>query len=186
MNAATNETIAVYGGSFDPPHIGHTLVAAYVLSAHAVDRVLVMPTARHPFSKNLASFEDRVAMCKIAMRDLPRVEVSTLENELEGPSLTLHTLEALTLRCPHARLRLVLGSDLLPETSSWHAFDRICAVAPLIVVKRSGFPHPQATGLALPEISSTDAQKLLRSGASTEGALDPEVARYACARSLYR
>lgn len=178
-------TVAVYGGSFDPPHIAHALVAAYVLAAHPVDRVLVVPTAQHPFSKNLASFDDRVEMCRIAMRHLPNVEVSPIESELQGPSLTLHTLQELKRRMPHAALRFVLGSDLVAETPKWHAFDQIEKLAPPIVVNRSGHPCSQS-GLAMPEISSSEIQRLVRTGGSTEGLLDAEVARYVQARGLYR
>jgi nicotinate-nucleotide adenylyltransferase len=179
------ERVAVYGGSFDPPHIAHALVAAYVLSAHPVDRVLVVPTAQHPFSKNLASFEDRLEMCRIAMRHVPRVEVSAIESELNGPSLTLHTLQELKRRMPHAALRFVLGSDLVTETPKWHAFDEIEKLAPPIVVNRMGHPCPEE-GLAMPAISSSEIQKLLRTGGSTQGLLDADVARYVQERGLYK
>ena len=62
-----SETIAIFGGSFNPPHVAHVLAAAYVLSTAEIDRLLVVPTFRHPFAKALASYEDRVAMCSLAM-----------------------------------------------------------------------------------------------------------------------
>ena len=74
--------VAVYGGSFNPPHLGHSLVAAYVLSAFDIERLLVIPTAAHPFDKQLAPFSDRMNMCKLAMRHLHRIEVSDIEAEL--------------------------------------------------------------------------------------------------------
>lgn len=176
-------TLAVFGGSFDPPHLAHTLAVAFTLAAHPVDRVLVVPAFRHAFDKPLCPFEHRVKMCEIAMRDLARVEVSRIEAELGGTSRTLHTLEALQARYPDAALRLVLGSDLLAETAAWHAYDHITELAPPIVLGRPGSAPPDAP--VLPDLSSTEARRRLREGLPTEGLLDPLVAAYARTHALY-
>jgi nicotinate-nucleotide adenylyltransferase len=178
-------TLAVYGGSFDPPHVAHTLVCAYVLSAHAVDRVLVVPTAQHAFNKPLSPFPHRLRMCEIAMRDLARVEVSAVEGNLPTPSLTLRTLEQLQREHPDARLRLVIGSDLLAETASWYEFDRVRALAPELIVQRAG-AVTDASQPALPDVSSTEIRRRLRADLPTDGLLDPAVAAYARAQALYR
>lgn len=177
--------VAIYGGSFDPPHVAHTLVCAYVLSAHEVDRVLVVPTLRHPFDKPLAPFDHRLRMCELAFADLLRVEISDVERALPQPSLTLRTLQALHARMPGVPLRLVIGSDLLRETSSWHAFEEVAALAPPIVVGRSGHPSPDGSPL-LPEVSSTEVRRRLRAGLPTDGLLSPTVAAYAREHALYR
>ena len=179
-------TVAVYGGSFNPPHIVHALVASYVLGSHAVDKLIVVPTVQHPFAKDLTPHAHRLAMCELAMRHLHNVEVSAIEAELPGPSLTLHTLQALAARMPGAKLRFVLGSDLLPETPKWHAFDRIRELAPPIIVRRAGYPAEGVSGPELPEVSSTQLRELLRAGGSTEGYLDREVAAYIAKHGLYR
>jgi nicotinate-nucleotide adenylyltransferase len=184
MTVLAAGSIAVFGGSFDPPHIAHTLVAAYVLAAHEVDRVLVVPCFRHPFDKTVAPFEHRVAMCKLAMRDLARTEVSTLEQDLGPTSRTLPLLEALRALYPDAALRLVIGSDLVAETRSWHAFDRIRELAPPLIVPRAGHVD-DASAPALPAISSTEVRHRLREGISTDGLVDPQVAAYARAHGLY-
>ena len=106
-----SDTVAVLGGSFDPPHIAHTLVASYVLSAHSVQRVLVVPCERHPFNKQLAPFEHRLEMCKLAMADLRRVEVSDIAQKLGGAGRTLELLEALDVAHPGTHWRLVIGSE---------------------------------------------------------------------------
>lgn len=179
-----SDTIGVFGGSFDPPHLAHALAVNYVLSAHSLGRVLVVPTFRHAFDKALAPFEHRVRMCEIAMRSLVQVEICAIEAELGGTSRTLAMLEALATRHPGAALRLVLGSDLLAETPSWHRYDRICELAPPIVVGRAG---SAPAGLpALPALSSTEARRRLREGLPTDGLLDPRVADYARAQHLYR
>lgn len=180
-----SETVAVFGGSFDPPHVAHTLAAAYVLNAYPVDRLLVMPTGSHPFDKKLSDFSHRLHMCQLAMATLRDVEISSLEADLQGPSLTLRTLEALQAQHPEARLRLVIGSDLMDETSSWHRFDRIVEIAPLIVVNRGGHEHSLANGPALPMVSSTQVRELLRAGQDPTGLLAPAVIAYALAQGLY-
>ena len=184
MATPARTVIAVFGGSFDPPHVAHTLVAAYVLAAHEVDRVLVVPCFQHPFDKPLAPFEHRVRMCEIAMRDLSRVGVSTLEAELGPKSRTLPLLQALQKQAPDAQLRLVIGSDLVAETATWHAFDRIRALAPPLVVTRAGHVG-DATEPTLPAISSTEVRHRLREGLPTTGLVDPQVAAYARAHALY-
>jgi nicotinate-nucleotide adenylyltransferase len=179
------EPIAIYGGSFDPPHVAHALVCAYVLAAHRIEQLLVIPTAQHPFDKALAPFEHRARMCELALRDMQRVAISRIEETLAGPSLTLRTLEELMRREPGRQLRLVIGSDLLAETQAWHRFDRVCELAPLIVVQRAGHvTEPLAP--ALPDISSTEVRRRLRAGESTDGLLAPAVADYARAHDLYR
>ncbi len=106
-------TVAVFGGSFNPPHVGHVLAVAYVLSTYGVERVVVVPAHKHPFGKPLASFDDRVRMCELAMEPFPRAQVSRIEETLDG--LTLHTLEALKKSHDDWNLRLVMGSDILLE-----------------------------------------------------------------------
>jgi nicotinate-nucleotide adenylyltransferase len=180
-----SETLAVYGGSFDPPHVAHTLVCAYALAAHELDRVLVVPTLQHAFDKPLAPYPHRLHMCRIAMRDLRRVEVSDLERDLPSPSLTLRTLERVHELYPSAALRFVIGSDLLPETPTWHRFDRIEQLAPLLIVPRAGRQASAAAARALPDISSTEIRRRLRGGEDTSGLLDPQVAAYAVEHGLY-
>jgi nicotinate-nucleotide adenylyltransferase len=153
--------IAVYGGSFDPPHVAHLLAAAYALAVGAFDELLVIPVFAHPFQKRLSSFEHRTRMCELAFAELEHVTVSRLEQELPVPSRTLSTLEALTRERPFAELSLIVGSDVLAETSKWHAFEKVLRLAPAFVIGRAGYPHPQASAVTLPGVSSTRVRELL-------------------------
>lgn len=179
--------VAVFGGSFNPPHVAHLLAATFVLATEEVDRLLVVPTHRHPFAKALAPFDDRVAMCHAALGWLPGVEVSRIEEELEGDSLTLHTLERIRAGHPDWRLRLVVGADVLAETSKWYRWDAVRALAPPIVLGRAGVTAPGAPAAVLPEISSTRVRELIAKGAWSE--LAPLVPRavlaYIRERGLY-
>ena len=88
--------IAIFGGSFNPPHVAHVLAVVYALAVAPIDHVLIVPVYQHPFSKELAPFEDRLAMCEAAMGWIPGARVSDVERELGGESLTLRMLTHLS------------------------------------------------------------------------------------------
>jgi nicotinate-nucleotide adenylyltransferase len=159
---------AIFGGSFNPPHVAHVLACALVLSTEDVERVVVVPTFRHPFAKALAPYEDRVAMCRLAMGWLPGVEVSRVEEELGGESRTLRTLEAIARAHPEWGLRLVIGADIVAEAPRWFAFDEIVRIAPPIVLGRAGVTAPGAGPALLPEVSSTQVRDAIARGAWDE------------------
>jgi nicotinate-nucleotide adenylyltransferase len=150
--------IAIFGGSFNPPHLAHMLAVAVVLATEEIDRVLVIPTYKHPFAKALAPYEDRVEMCALSMGWLPRVEVSRVEEELGGESRTLRTLEHLKSVHPEWSMRLLMGADLLVEAPRWFRFDAIRAIAEPLVVGRVGVEITGAPPPVLPAISSTDVR----------------------------
>ena len=139
-------TVAVFGGSFNPPHVAHVLAVAYVLSTSDAERVLVVPAHKHPFGKPLAPFDDRVRMAELALEPLPGASVSRIEETLDG--LTLHTLEALKKAHPEWSLRLVMGADILLEADKWFRFDDVKKLAPPIVLGRAGVISLVALGLA--------------------------------------
>ena len=178
--------VAIYGGSFDPPHMGHVLSIGWALSAGPVDRVWVIPTWKHPFDKGIvAPFEDRVAMCKRAFSLFPAATVSTIERELGGVSRTLDTLSELESANPELRFRLLVGADLLPTTSRWHRWDEIVRRAPPIVVGREGYPMPKGCPLAIPDVNSTDIREAAREGQNIAGLVPLAVAHYIEEHGLY-
>jgi nicotinate-nucleotide adenylyltransferase len=187
MSAGDAPLVAIFGGSFNPPHLAHVLALAVVHARFEVGRILVVPTYRHPFAKSLAPYEDRVRMCELAMGWLPRVEVSRVEEELGGESRTLRTIEHLRTRYPGTQLRLVIGADIMVESSKWYGFDRIMELAPPIVLGRVGVAYPNAPTPVLPAISSTEIRSKL--GAGELGALEELVPKavldYARSRALY-
>ena len=181
------ERVGVFGGSFNPPHVGHVLAAAYLLSVQAVDGVLVVPVFRHPFAKQLSPYEDRLTMCRLAMGWLPSVEVSDIERRLGSESRTLLTIEALMREEPNRSLRLIIGTDVLGDRDSWHRFDRIAELAPPIVLGRAGVDHPEAPAAVLPDVSSTQIRRLVAGGRITDTAalLPAAVHRYLVEQQLY-
>src|SRR6185295_8457563 len=124
--------VALFGGSFNPPHVAHQMVCLYVLETEPVDEVVVVPCWKHPFDKELVPFADRLEMCRRAMEPLgPRVSVSNIEEEIGGEtSRTLVTLEALAKQRPAVQWRLVIGADILPEREKWWRWSDIEKMAP--------------------------------------------------------
>lgn len=154
--------VAVFGGSFNPPHIAHVLAVVYALEVSPVDEVLIVPVYQHPFSKELAPFEHRLAMCDAAMGWIPGATVSDVERELGGESLTLRMLTHLSEQHPDWVLRLLVGADVLADLPKWHRFDKIAEIAPPIVLGRAGVSDSRAPAPLLPRISSTEVRDAIR------------------------
>lgn len=183
---APARVVGVFGGSFNPPHVAHVLAVVYAQLIARLDSVVVIPVFQHPFAKELAPFEQRMRMCQLAFEGQAWVEVSTLERDLGGESKTLRTLERLAELHPEWRLRLILGSDVVPDLPKWHRFDRIRELAEPLILPRRGFTEDDA-GAFLPEVSSTEVRRLLAAGSSAAlAALLPwNVLAYARKEGLY-
>ena len=183
-------TVAIFGGSFNPVHAAHQLVALYVLETQDVDELWFVPTYAHPFGKELAGYDHRVAMCELAAAALgPRVRVSRAEQELAKrpdfvSSRTIDLLEYITETHPGETLRFVLGSDVLRETDKWHRWDAVVEAAPPIIIARPGFPGGH--GVEMPDISATHVREMLSQRDPGASALVPRpVLGYIAAHGLY-
>ena len=162
--------IALFGGSFDPPHLGHVLAATYVVATEPIDELWLVPVFEHPLGKKPREpFEHRARLCEEAVRDLARARVSRLEGELIGEGRTVDLLECLHEAYPGDRWTLILGTDLTAERPQWKRFERIAELARIVTLPRRGF---DAQSL-LPEISSTQVRALLASGSPEAGRLVP-------------
>lgn len=170
------KAVAIYGGSFDPPHISHVLAAVYALKVAGFEQVLVVPVFEHAFQKQLTPFQHRLRMCELAFAGIAGALASSVERELETPSLTLRTIEHLSRVHPDWTMRLLIGSDVLSETSKWHAFERISQLAPPYVVARPGHEQPTANAVLLPDVSSTRVREAL----ATRGTPDSDALLVAC------
>ncbi|MBI5500951.1 MAG: nicotinate-nicotinamide nucleotide adenylyltransferase [Deltaproteobacteria bacterium] len=184
MTSVPRPTWGLFGGAFDPPHLGHLAVAAVALATGPLDRLLVVPCFAHPLGKRMAPWDDRLALCRLAFSHLARVELSDIESRLPAPSLTLRTVEALAARHPGVTWRLVVGSDALADRSQWHRFDDIVRLAEPLVVGRAGH-EAGADVFAVPDVSSSAIRSRLAGGLDVRGWLDPAVLRYALERGLY-
>lgn len=170
--------IAVFGGSFNPVHRGHVAVCRYVAEHDLADRILVVPCLEHVFGKPLVSFEHRLAMCQLALGDLPRVELSTIEHDLGGVSATARTMRELQQRYPEAQFSLVVGEDIEAELPRWQEPDWIREHVDFIKIPR----RPEGP---LPDTSSTEIRARLEQGKSITDLVPPAVAEYIREHRLY-
>jgi nicotinate-nucleotide adenylyltransferase len=188
MSPPAARRVAVFGGSFNPPHVAHALAVVYALSVAPIDEILVVPVYRHPFSKELAPFEDRLTMCEAAMGWIPHTTISTVERELGGESLTLRTLTHLHDTHPEWDLRLLVGADVVADLPKWHRFDKIAEIAPPIVLGRAGVSAESAPMPVLPKVSSTEMREALarRDLEAVRPLLPARVLAYIEEHGLYR
>jgi nicotinate-nucleotide adenylyltransferase len=194
---------AVFGGSFNPIHYGHLVLADEVLDALALDLILFMPAAVPPHKSlaYLAPAPDRYAMVEAAVAGHPKFAVSDLELRRAGPSYTVDTLEALHI--PREDLFLIVGSETFLDLLTWHEPRRIAQLARLVVVPRVGSafdPESDAVRKVVREIgdeplivratslpiSASDLRRRVREGRSVAYRLPQSVAAYIQAKRLYR
>lgn len=156
--------VAVYGGSFDPVHLGHVMVVSHLLlNDPSVDTVLIVPCYQQE-GKNLSHFDHRFSMCWNAFGWLPKVEISNVEAELGGESITLRTMQELKRRHPDWNLRFVMGSDLLESCKSWDGWEELEKIAPPLPVGRAGISpvRPGDPCPISPYVSSTIVRNALK------------------------
>lgn len=178
--------IALLGGSFNPPHVGHLMAALYVRSTLRCDQVWLVPSFHHPFGKDLAPFDDRVAMCEAMAEDVgPWLSVSRAESEVGGEGRTIQLLEWLLPRHPGVRFRWIIGSDILGDLPKWKSWDRIEQLVQVTVLHRAGYPAERALGPPMVEVSSTEIRKRLEAGEAPVDLVPRRALEVARARGLY-
>jgi nicotinate-nucleotide adenylyltransferase len=183
---APEQTIALLGGSFNPPHVAHQMLCLWALSSQQVDQVWFIPCYQHAFGKDLEDFEDRRMMCELAAKDFPtgRVAVSDVERQLGGESRTYHTIKHLQQQHPDASFKLLIGADILQEKHKWYRFADVEKMAGLLVAGRSGYPESGDT-FSLPAVSSTDIRQRLAEGRPVDHLLPWRVLTYLRSKSLF-
>lgn len=196
MAAATRaRRIGIFGGTFDPIHNGHLVVAEQVLSKLGLDEVLFVP-AGDPWQKQTrASDTDRLSMVILALQEHPRYTVSTIDLDRPGPTYTIDTLTELREQYPRDELFFILGADAYRGIDSWHSADRLPELAQFVVVSRptegGSEPLPLRKGVNLLDIpalpvSSTQCRQAIREGQALTGLVPPKVAQYIQDHQLYR
>lgn len=186
--AAPRRRVALLGGSFNPPHVAHLMVAYWTLATQDVREVWLLPSFRHPFGKELAPFDDRVRMCELAVRGVRGVAVCTAERELADDPLvgkTVRTLEHLAAKHPGLDFALVVGADILPDTPKWYRWQRVTELARVIVAGREGYP-PVPGVPTFPAVSSTEIRARIARREDVSGLVPRQVREYVEERGLYR
>ena len=130
--------LGIFGGTFDPPHVGHLLAAFDAFEALALDRLVLIPAAVQPLKAHRAAgaAQSRLAMTELLVRDLPGFAVDPIEIERAGLSYTVDTLSAYAERYPDAERYLLVGADALATFGNWREPERIRLLARLVVLER--------------------------------------------------
>lgn len=192
-------TIGIFGGTFDPPHLGHLAVADAAHAALGLDSLLVIPAAHAPLRDDppRASDPDRLAMVSLAFADRPWARVDAREMRRGGTSWSIDTARELAAEHAGVRLIWILGSDQLLRLDRWKDVAELCRLVEFAVLARDGLgaePPASLRGLARviplrqPESpwSSTLIREALRSPARSRNGLPPAVAALIEERGLYR
>jgi nicotinate-nucleotide adenylyltransferase len=142
--------IGIFGGTFDPPHTGHLVLAEYCREAADLGQVWFLPSyvPPHKAERGLSRFEHRCDMVTLATTGQPAFRTEPIEKELPPPSYTVHTLEELQARHPEHEFVLVIGGDSLRDLPTWYRPQRLLELAEIVAVARPGVDVPTAAELA--------------------------------------
>ncbi|HEX9385047.1 MAG TPA: nicotinate-nucleotide adenylyltransferase [Anaerolineales bacterium] len=158
MSQKLHERVGLFGGTFDPPHVGHLILASEAKSQLELNRVLwtVTPDPPHKQDQPITPLEHRLAMVKLAIQDNPSFELSEIELERPGPHYTVDTIRLLAEKNPNAEIVPILGSDSLHDLPTWHQPQEILYAAHWVgVMRRPGEEtNLEALERELPGISS--------------------------------
>ncbi len=167
-------TVGLFGGSFDPIHHGHLIVAQAVADALGLEEVRFVPAREQPFKvgQHLAPAESRARMVELAIAGEPRFRLERAELARTGPSYTVDTLRELRAREPGQVFALLVGADAARDLPQWREAPAIAGLAELVVFARAGTPAPDlpwpVRQVVVPaiEISATDIRRRVRQGRS--------------------
>jgi nicotinate-nucleotide adenylyltransferase len=167
------ERVGIFGGSFDPVHHGHLLMAEAAIEQLNLDRILFIPAALSPFKQDRppgASPEQRLKMLRLATASEPRFEVDERELHREGPSFTVDTVRSLLGDYPGVRFLLLIGADNLGELHHWHGIDELRNLVDFAVFDRNGETAVASCGFPVVkrriDLSSTEIRDRLARGLS--------------------
>ncbi|MFH1260197.1 MAG: nicotinate-nucleotide adenylyltransferase [Elusimicrobiota bacterium] len=189
--------IALFGGSFNPPHYGHLALAKQAFEQLNLDQVVFIPTGNPPHKKeDLASAKHRYAMTKLAIADFPRFAISPMEIRRKGKSYTYRTIINYRRLYPQATIYFLLGLDSLSEISNWIGGEKLLKLCTFIVGVRENVPMEkikkewsgkiEMLAEKLPNISATAIRRLIRENKPVDNFLPIKALEYIKKHDLYR
>ena len=190
--------VGVFGGSFDPIHLGHLLTADDIRRQLRLDRVLFIPACHPPHKRGpLTPYRHRLAMTRLAIENEPGFELCPIEESRPGPSYTVDTLIALRPLYPGAVVYLIVGSDQYRDVASWHRPDLLTRLAQVVVMSRPAVEQPllfpghdprrvQFRSVIPAGISAAAIRARLAKGLSVRYMLPVSAAEYVRRHRLYR
>lgn len=195
--------LGILGGTFNPLHLGHLICAQEAHLQLRLDRVILIPAAQSPhkpFDEDDPGAEHRLALCRLAVANDERFEVSSMEVDRPGPSYTVDTLRELHFREPDSELYLIVGGDVAAGLPTWREPEQVLSLAQLAVATRRGTPRRSIDGalkdvsggeraafFEMPtiEISSTDIRRRVQSREPIRYLVPEAVANYIDEHRLY-
>jgi len=186
--------VGIFGGTFDPPHLGHWLACVDAAEALSLDEVVWVPAAQQPLKTGAVAVSDaahRLAMTTLAVQGDARFRVDAEELERGGLSFTVETLRAFRTRAPGAALFLLLGTDAAALLPKWREPEAVRELAEVVVLTRggdlAGLPDGvRAIATRRVDISATEIRARVAAGRSIRGFVPDAVAAYIAAHGLYR
>jgi nicotinate-nucleotide adenylyltransferase len=194
--------LGLFGGTFDPPHIGHLLVAVDAIETLGLDQLILIPAAEQPLKVGIvrASAADRLEMVRRMAGDDPRFRVDPIEIERPGLSYTVDTLAEYAVREPSAERFFLVGADVMESFEQWREPHRVLELAQMVVLQRSvgakgeqgirsrflEANQPRVLRTRTIDISSTEIRGRVGAGRSIRGFVPDAVAEYIAEAGLYR
>jgi len=192
--------LGIFGGTFDPPHVGHLLAASDALEHLALDRLVLVPAATQPLKAGrvTAPAADRLAMVRLTVGSDSRLEADPLEVDRKGLSYTVDTLKEFSRRFPSSEIFFLVGADVLSSFAQWRDPHTILELATLAIMRRADSEGPvlemdaelARRAAFIPtrriDVSSTEIRDRVRSGRSIHGFVTDAVAEYIGSHGLYR
>ena len=197
---------AVFGGTFDPPHNAHIMIASAVINKKLADKVLFIPAFNPPHKTNrvVTDYCHRLAMLKLALKDFPDFEISEIESETpESPSYSLETMRKLSSIYPETDFILLIGSDSLRQLHTWHEARRLAAEFDFIIYPRPGempsveeltpfWTEKKARALTekllkmrLSDVSSSEIRRKILENKNVDRLINPDVKCYIYSNRIY-
>lgn len=194
--------IAVFGGTFNPIHSEHIKMVEHLSGLDFIDSILVIPTHIPPHKEvsYLASDEDRLNMCRLALGDIKKVKVSDFEIKRQGKSYTFYTLSAMRKENPEDNFYVVCGADMAITLDTWHRYNELKELCTFLVINRKGTDENELSSylnalkndgakiiisdLPTEDISSTKLRAMLNNGQYND--LPEKIANYIKEKGLYK
>ncbi len=139
---ADRTLLCLFGGSFDPVHLGHIAMMRYLLHAHEALELIVIPAAQSPLKQTSTSFQNRLSMLELALESLPHTRIDTREGTRPSPSYTIDTLQEYRQEYPQQRLAWVMGDDAIEHLPHWKSWSLFPNLVHALILKRSGINTP--------------------------------------------
>ncbi|MHA2280127.1 MAG: nicotinate-nicotinamide nucleotide adenylyltransferase [Promethearchaeota archaeon] len=196
--------VAIFGGSFDPPHIGHEIATLWLISALNAPVVEIVPTFEHCFGKKLTDFNHRYEMCRLMFSKYDGLSierskysydiyVNDIEKQLPKPNITYNLIKTLMADPDYKenKFAVIVGSDLVPELHKWERWNEVADMVKVVALGRSGFENAKTPlkvyqyPIELSAISSSEIRDKIARGESITGLVPHRVEEYIYANNLY-